>query len=518
MKHARILGSLASLVLAHSICHGSILVVPDQFPSIQAAITSAVEGDTVLIRPGTYHEALTWANKNLTLLGDGVASQVAITASFTSSVMIIGPGVGQQSVIENLMIRDGRAKEGAGIKLVGSAPTIRNCRFESNWAEVTRDDPLPSRGAALFVSSDANPLVTDCSFIQNRSMGSFPLIWWPGDGGAIYVQPEGTLEVRRSHFEENEAWGFEGGLGGAIHVNGPDARAVIDNCTFDRNLGYGGGVWSLSDVTVSNCIFRGNDGYAGAAVYSADGTCLIDNNQVFDNVVVGLEGGVIVALANGQITNNTVAFNEGPNGDAGISAYGAVVVARNIICGNLGWGVTSCPLNLQDFNCNDVWGNTIDGNPADYRECDMTGMNDNISADPLFCAPQVRNFYLDANSPCAGDLNPCGLIGALDVACGIASIEESPAGTSASLRLLSPQPVASGSDVRIALELRDDSTGRLAVYGATGRCIAVLNQGALSRGRHEFLWRTTSQRLPSGVYYVVLTGEGMRLSTAVVLL
>jgi hypothetical protein len=475
-----------------------------------------MDGDTVLVRPGTYQEAVSWANKDLTLLGDALPPAVIITTGSMSTVMSVGPGVSRQTRIENLTIRDGRAEAGGGIALLASAPIIQGCRFEGNVAVVSPDAPLPSRGGGLFVSSGSTPMVADCSFTQNLSLGTEPIIQWPGDGGAIYVQPGGSLEVRRCHFEDNEAsGGFEGGRGGAIHLNG-QATAIIDSCTFDRNFGFGGGIWSMWQVSVNNCIFRGQLGWSGAAFYAINGTCEVQNSQFFDNIVGGDEGGTIVAAGGGRIANNTIAFNQGWNGVAGLSADEAIVT-NNIICQNLGFGVTLCPVNPQDFTCNDVWGNEWNG-PANYDGCDMTGMNGNISADPLFCAPQARDFSLDANSPCSGGLNPCGLVGALDVGCGVASIEESPRGPSASLRLLSPQPVASGSDIRIALELPDGSTGRLAVYGATGRCIAVLNQGALGRGRHEFIWRTTSQRLPSGVYYVVLTGIGLRLSTAVVLL
>ena len=151
MVRARPLACLVPLLLlAYGTLYGATLVVPDQFPGIQVAITAAVEGDTVLVRPGTYQEALTWANKNLTLLGDGLEPPIIITAGSASTVMSIGPGVTQQTVIENLTVRDGRAEEGAGIKLVSAAPAIQHCRFEANVA-VVPPPPLgnrPSRGGA----------------------------------------------------------------------------------------------------------------------------------------------------------------------------------------------------------------------------------------------------------------------------------------------------------------------------------------------------------------------------------
>ena len=41
--------------------------VPDQFPTLQAAVNATSPGDTVIIRPGTYNGTTTFANKNITI-------------------------------------------------------------------------------------------------------------------------------------------------------------------------------------------------------------------------------------------------------------------------------------------------------------------------------------------------------------------------------------------------------------------------------------------------------------------
>ena len=50
-------------------------VVPQSFSSIQAAVTAAASGDTVLVDPGTYQEQVT-IGKNLTLQGNGAGANI----------------------------------------------------------------------------------------------------------------------------------------------------------------------------------------------------------------------------------------------------------------------------------------------------------------------------------------------------------------------------------------------------------------------------------------------------------
>ena len=46
------------------------IVVPDDFPTITAALTNAVEGDTVFVKKGNYLENQLTVNKSITLLGE----------------------------------------------------------------------------------------------------------------------------------------------------------------------------------------------------------------------------------------------------------------------------------------------------------------------------------------------------------------------------------------------------------------------------------------------------------------
>ena len=45
------------------------LRVPDQYPTVQKAVDAAGEGDTILVSPGVYHEAVTISTGSLTVRG-----------------------------------------------------------------------------------------------------------------------------------------------------------------------------------------------------------------------------------------------------------------------------------------------------------------------------------------------------------------------------------------------------------------------------------------------------------------
>ncbi len=48
---------------------GTTLNVPAEYDTIQSAINTAVNGDTVLVAVGSYYENLTWHLKSINLIG-----------------------------------------------------------------------------------------------------------------------------------------------------------------------------------------------------------------------------------------------------------------------------------------------------------------------------------------------------------------------------------------------------------------------------------------------------------------
>lgn len=57
---------------------GSTITVPDDFPTIQAAVDNASDGDTIFIRAGVYNESIT-VNKTLTFLGENRSTTTIVS-------------------------------------------------------------------------------------------------------------------------------------------------------------------------------------------------------------------------------------------------------------------------------------------------------------------------------------------------------------------------------------------------------------------------------------------------------
>ena len=90
---------LASVVMIYSgKAQSEIVIVPDDYLTIQEAIDNAAEGDSILVRKGTYLENIT-INKALMLLGEN--KETAIIKSTSAPVIDIK---GNQITICNFTI------------------------------------------------------------------------------------------------------------------------------------------------------------------------------------------------------------------------------------------------------------------------------------------------------------------------------------------------------------------------------------------------------------------------------
>jgi len=172
-------------------------------------------------------------------------------------------------------------------------------------------------------------------------------------------------------------------------------NAKLDGFTITNGSGtqVGAGVSiqaSSSNVTISNCVITGNTALlrgGGIAIDNSSATivnCTIVGNTANKIGELGGNGGGIYISNSSPIIINCISAN-----NTALGAGGGIYVE----------GAPSLIINY-----NDVWNNT----PDNYSgTANQTGINGNISDDPLFVNPGAGDYRLGTGSPCidTGDNN-----------------------------------------------------------------------------------------------------------------
>ncbi len=365
---------VVSLLLAHGLTGAFAQTtwrVPEDASTIQAAIESASNGDTVLLTGSTYtgdgNRDVDFMGKAVTVQSAGGNPEFCIIDCQGSQTdphrgFVFQSGEGSASRLVGISIRGGYASSpmssGGAIEILNASPEILNCRFIQNFAS--------SKGGAIYCAS-SSPSISNCVFDSNIA---------DGGGGMTCTQTGGASApvVTNCLFRNNVA-DFAGGFEARSY-----STPVLEFCTFSNNTANGGagGIGSDNGVlTVRSCTLTGNSaGFGGA--------------------------GIMGSFLAGTTVENTMICNS-PSG---------VAVAN--------WD--------EDFitlTCCNIYGNA--GGDWVGVIADQFPGNGNLSEDPQFCAvdPDSEEYWeLQNDSPCGEGQSPCGLIGAWPVGCGSVDTRE----------------------------------------------------------------------------------------------
>jgi parallel beta-helix repeat protein len=141
-----------SILIQHVKPAGKMLIVPDDHPTIQEAIHNAIDGDTIFVKAGTYHEHII-VNKTLTLEGEN-AKNTIIDGDESGTVIKLDAS---DTRISGFTITGTGFASGEfrfGIYIIGSRNNITNNNITNN------------RGGALRIESNNNTL--DSNDITNN--------------------------------------------------------------------------------------------------------------------------------------------------------------------------------------------------------------------------------------------------------------------------------------------------------------------------------------------------------------
>jgi len=398
------------------------------FGTIQFAINMAVDGDTVIVKDGTYTGD---GNRDLDLYGKAITVRSENGPSFTTidcggSVsephrgFYFHSGEDSTSQIRGLAIHNGCPPDnglaylvGAGILCYQSSPTIANCRFESNNASQVEgfgggiscyvkaspkilncefQNNLAFWGGGIECSDSCSPYIADCVFLGNAA---------DNVGGAISFYNGGTPEVYNCTFESNNvmAIDLQTSLGGAISIW--EAPVTIDSCVFQYNYVaealdqlYGAAIFvNSSPITIINCEIINNvtgpeptdtATHAGAGMYAYNSSGTFDSCLFAANTSEVYGGAICLESCSSFVfTNCTFNSNLAELTGSAFITYQSVFSLNNCLITNGGFGdVIYCyEAGARGFSEYELNHKTrrINAVPAKHEDINTAAMSPNIT-------------------------------------------------------------------------------------------------------------------------------------------
>jgi parallel beta-helix repeat protein len=352
---------------------GTLVVDPNDpgaYPTISDAVAAAVDGDTILVRPGTYLESVA-ITTDIPLRGDGARGAVVVefavdgpTHPWAEDGGLFAYGVfldGSEARVENLTIRgpaeggafviDGGAPVVEGVDIVlatptdewyykrsafriqgGSSPVIR----ESTWDAYTRISGEDTSGRfegntmtahiIAIGASGAKAVIVGNTFLDGASIlfaefGSSAIVEDNDIDGSLGGYAGADTIIRNNRIREGYQAG-PGERGSAIQLTGSGTAIVEGNEILDSQYGIDvtgfGGTPRISGNTIRGSEF--------AAIVVDNGTApTIDGNTIEKNAT-GIE---VLGASIPVMTGNTLCEN---GTDLTVPDGSALTLDGNTVC------------------------------------------------------------------------------------------------------------------------------------------------------------------------------------------
>jgi hypothetical protein len=347
--------ALACLVLWPAApARADILDVPDEFPTIQAAINAAQAGDEILVAPGVYPERIHLLGKAIIVRStDGPELTMIDASGLNQDVVTCTNGEGPGTVVQGFTITGGVD----GIHMRLSAPKLTDCLVIAN------------AGCGMYCD-EATPSVFHCAFDDNEGCG--------------IENVAGAPVLDRCTLDGNAAGGMRNDAG---------ASATLVRCSVSGNAAvFGAGVRNMNGclIRLVSCAVVGNHAShsGGGLLNDTDCDVRLFNCMLSDNAA-DVDGGALYNLA-GDLTviNATLSANAaGRHGGGLLHAGGSATIANSILWNDAGGEI------------HEMFGDVV------LSYCDVLGGWDgsgegNIDAEPMFFDSGTGDYRLAAGSPC----------------------------------------------------------------------------------------------------------------------
>jgi predicted outer membrane repeat protein len=197
------------------------------FPTIQAAIDAAIDGDIIELTDGTFtgdgNRDIDWGHNTITVRSQSGNPWACVidcqgSAAEPHRGFICSEEEAYNSLLQGISITNGYADRG-GAMFFWEAIQVDSCVFSNNTAT--------DGGAIAGVSSFQDLSFTKCLFLDNVATVN---------GGGVRCH-DGGCNLLMCIFAGNSA----GGTGGAVHVSGSISMLRSRHCTFAFNSASAGG-------------------------------------------------------------------------------------------------------------------------------------------------------------------------------------------------------------------------------------------------------------------------------------
>lgn len=381
--------------------------VPSDQPSIQGAIGVAVNGDTVLVAPGTYIENIDFLGKTITVQSQNGPNVTIIDGQKLAPVVSFINGETSDSKIIGFTLQNGHdggnPSLGGGVAIIMSSPSVIGNIIKNNTA-------CRGGGIQIFVGGTPTPfrpIIEENTISHNGVRCS-------GGGGSAGIDMFGNVaaEIRNNIISHNIS-NFVSSGGIFVNMSLPTFALETGITVIENNI-------ISYNVNDTGFLVNGHAEGGGIAVINRADVMIIQN-LIFGNIVnaVSPDGSVASqargggiswsaariapgSLINGPIViNNTIANNiliGNPKRGSGVFAGGfdeLSVVENNVIVGEQGVSAFDCG-DFNDFapvhKNNDVF---TPGGQAYSGFCfSQVQEGGNISVNPNFFDSSNDDFHL----------------------------------------------------------------------------------------------------------------------------
>jgi len=337
----RLLSTLLLVTALSAASYATTIHVPGDQPTIQAGLDSAVEGDTVLVAPGTYYENIIWPAVNgIKLIGSGEENCIIDGGSQSNVILFnenLGVTIDTTTIISGFTCQNGTAqgeteyRYGGGICCYECDPKFKNVIITGNYATLS--------GGGLFCD-ESNLILADVTICDNSAL---------------------------------------------VHA--------------------GGLLCYSSDIRLTNVTIDGNSAESEGGAYFRSSNPSLYNVRICDNSSLFVGGVAIQWDSNATLTNVTIAGNYSPEvggiclGSSFVSLQNCII--WNYASVEVLFWYTGEPCSLA-IACSNIEGGEASIETDELST--VLWLENNIDADPLFCDPNNDDYRLQLDSPCRTDV------------------------------------------------------------------------------------------------------------------